>query len=62
MNFGSLDKYHSTEYEDKKRLREKIEQDIQKYLDAGGEIQQCEGLIERPDYARPVYIHKEGSA
>ena len=62
MNFGSLDKVIHDEYEDKKAMRERIARDVDRFLADGGEIEECPGLIERPDYARPVFIHKEGNA
>lgn len=63
MNFGTLPKlWHETETTDKKALREKIQRDVDLFLYEGGEVEDCGGIEERPDYARPVYIHDEGQA
>lgn len=64
MQFGTI--WHgpkpSDDAEDKDALRKKIADDVERFLSGGGEIEQCPGLTERPDYARPVYIHKEAKA
>ena len=63
MIFGALDTVQSDESpEEKRRMREKIARDVDRFLADGGEIEDCGGPIESPDYARPVYIHKEGNA
>lgn len=46
------------EWVDREALRKKIEQDVQEFLDAGGEIEQCPDLDPGdPNRSRKVYLN-----
>lgn len=65
-NFGTLYSIHFAAIDQDplstKAMREKIEKDTQKFLRCGGVIEELDGIQERPDYARPVFIHLPGEA
>ena len=67
-NFGTLWTIRRSEElskEERAILRRAIQVRVEEYLAAGGEIEELQGFPEteeRPDYARPVFIHSEGQA
>lgn len=66
MSFSSLDfyGYPASEWEDKRAMSKKIAEDVRRFVEEhGGRIEQCpNSLDDHNDYARKVFIHKEGTA
>lgn len=58
-NFGTMYKFHFAAIDQdplsRKAMRDKIEADTKQFLAAGHDIEELDGIEERPDYARPVY-------
>lgn len=66
-NYGTLYPIHFAAIDQdplsRKAMRDKIEADTKQFLAGGGDIEEGPDLIERPDYARPVYWgQNEGNA